>query len=193
MREIQEAEGHQAPPRYEACDPRVRPLVEAYAERLRLPSAALWVTSDRDVFGGWLGRRVPSAYGGAYVYLRRQGVHAVLINRKRIDLDQPSALEIVVAEELVHMRDHLDGDYRRHARHGHDRIAHRVAQLTGSTVEEVRSALIPVKRRPFRYVYGCPGCDIRVPRKRRGTWSCARCAPRFDSRFVLRIVEVLGD
>ena len=193
MGERLEADGEQAAPRYEVCDPRVWPLVHVYVERLRLPAAVLWVTTERDVFGRWLGRRVPSAYGGAYVFLRRQGVHAVLINLERIDLDQPRALEIVVAEELVHMRDHLDGDHRRHAKHGHDRIAHRVAQLTGTTLEEVRSALLSVTRRPYRYVYGCPGCGIRVPRKRRGTWSCSRCAPRFDPRFVLRIVEVLGD
>jgi uncharacterized membrane protein len=94
---------------------------------------------------------------------------------------------------LIHMRDHLDGDHRRHAKHGHDRIAHRVAQVTGTTLDDVRSALIPVQRRPYRYVYGCPGCGIRVPRKKRGMWSCSRCAAGFDPRFVLRIVDVLND
>jgi predicted SprT family Zn-dependent metalloprotease len=180
-------------PRYEACDPRVRALVEIYIARLRLPVDALRVTSDREVFARWLGRRVPASYGGAYVFLRRQRAHAVLINLERIDLSRPKALEIVVAEELVHMRDHLDGDYRRHAKHGHDRIAYRVAELTGTTLDEVRSALLPVQRRPYRYVYACPGCGIRVPRKKRGTWSCPRCAPSFDPRFVLQIVEVLHD
>ena len=182
-----------ADPHYVACDPCVRPLVETYIQRLRLPVAALRVTTDRAVFGRWLGRRIPSSYGGAYVYLRRQRVHAVLINLERIDLEQPKALEVVVAEELVHMRDHLDEDHRRHAKHGYDRIAHRVAALTGATLEEVRSALLPVQRRPYRYVYGCPGCGQRVPRKKRGTWSCGQCAPTFDPRFLLQIVEVLDD
>jgi predicted SprT family Zn-dependent metalloprotease len=95
----------------------------------------------------------------------------------------------VVAEELIHMRDHLDGDRRRHAHHGHDRIAHRVADLVGVTLDEVRSALLPAARRPFRYLYQCPGCGLAVPRRRRGTWSCRRCSPRFDRRFVLRIVQ----
>jgi predicted SprT family Zn-dependent metalloprotease len=124
--------------------------------------------------------------------MHREGFHAILINLERIDLSLPRALEVVVAEELVHMRDHLDGDRRRHAKHGYDRIAHRVSELTGASLEEIRSALIPVKRRPYRYVYACPGCGVRVPRKRRGTWSCARCSPKFDQRYVLRIVEDLA-
>lgn len=177
--------------RYERCDSRVRPLIEEYLGRLALPADRLWVTTDRGVYGGWLRRRVPAAYGGAYVFLRRQQAHAVLINLDRIDLDRPRALEVVVAEELIHMRDHLDGDFRRHAKHGHDRIAHRVAALTGASLEEIRSALLPVRRRPYRYVYGCPGCGLRVPRKKRGTWSCGRCSPQFDPRFLLTIVEVL--
>jgi predicted SprT family Zn-dependent metalloprotease len=189
VREEREAGNGQV--HYERCDAAVRPLVDAYVQRLALPTDRLWVTSEREVFGRWLGRRVPTAYGGAYVYLRRQKAHAVLINLERIDLDQPRALEIVVAEELVHMRDHLDGDHRRHAKHGHDRIAHRVAALTGASLDEIRSALLPVRRRPYRYIYGCPGCGVQVPRKRRGTWSCGRCSPTFDPRFVLRIVAVL--
>jgi predicted SprT family Zn-dependent metalloprotease len=179
--------------RYDTCDPQVRTLVEQYIQKLRLPDDALWVTTDRSVYGRWLGRRIPAAYGGAYVFLRRQRVHAVLINLERIDQSKTRAVEVVVAEELIHMRDHLDGDRRRHAKHGHDRIAHRVAHLTGTTLDNVRSALIPVQRRPYRYVYGCPGCGIRVPRKKRGTWSCSRCSPGFDPRYVLRIVDVLSD
>jgi predicted SprT family Zn-dependent metalloprotease len=174
---------------FASADRRVVELVEAYARRLRLPLDDLRVTTDRAEFASWLGRRVSSAYGGAYVFLRYAGIHAVLINLERIDLSGPRNLEIVVAEELVHMRDHLDGDHRRHAKHGHDRIAYRVAELTGATLAEIRSALVPVQRSPYRYIYACPGCDVRVPRKRKGTWSCGRCSPTFDRRFVLRIVE----
>lgn len=171
------------------CDAAVSRLVVEYVERLSLPTDNLRVTTDRGEYGRWLKRRIPSSYGGAYCFLRREGIHAILINLERIDPAAPKGVEIVVAEELIHMRDHLDGDHRRHAKHGHDRIARRVAALTGSTMEEVRSALVPVQRRPYRYIYACPSCGVRVPRKRRGTWSCARCSPRFDPRYVLRIVE----
>ena len=173
------------------CDDNLVTLIERYVARLSLPTDVLWITTDRDTYSRWLGRRVPSAYGGAYCYLRQRKIHAVLIHLARIDLSQPRALEVVVAEELVHMRDHLDGDRRRHAKHGHDRIAYRVAELTGASLEEIRSALVPVRRRPVRYIYECPGCGVRVPRRRKGTWSCGRCAPGFDPRYVLRIVEHL--
>lgn len=179
-------------PRYDACDPQVVPLVESYIRRLALPVEDMWVTTDRKLYGSWLGRRIPSSYGGAYCFLRRSRVHAILINLERIDLEQPRSLEIVVAEELIHMRDHLDGDLRGHAKHGYDRIAVRVADITGASMEEVRSALIPVKRRPYRYIYACPNCGVRVPRRKSGRWSCGRCSPRFDARYELRIIERLG-
>jgi predicted SprT family Zn-dependent metalloprotease len=167
----------------------VRVLVDHYLERLDLPACELAITVDRHEFERWLGRRVASSLGGAYVYLQRPGRHAVLINLSRIDLSQPHSLEIVVAEELVHMRDWIDGDRRRHARHGHDRIAVRVARLTGASLHEIRSALLPVKQRPYRYVYACPGCGQRVKRRRKGRWSCGWCSARFDPRFELRIIE----
>jgi hypothetical protein len=167
-------------------------LLADYLDRLRLPTAALRVTTDRATFRRWLGRRVSPSLGGAYVFLPRPGSHAILINLPRIDRDQPRALEVVVAEELLHMRDHLDGDHRRHARHGYDRIAHRVAALTGATLDEVRGALKPVVRRPPRFLYACPACDLRVARRVRGTWSCGRCSPVFDPRFRLRLVADAG-
>lgn len=176
---------------FAACDRSVVPVVTRYIRLLELPVENLRVTTSRKEYGRWLGRRIASAYGGAYCYLRREGIHAVLINLERIDTAKPWALEVVVAEELVHMRDNLDGDHRRHAKHGHDRIAARVAELTGASLGEIQTALVPVRRRPYRYIYACPSCDMRVPRKRRGTWSCSRCAPGFDRRFILRIVEEL--
>jgi predicted SprT family Zn-dependent metalloprotease len=172
-----------------SSDERVVALARRYIDVLSLPTDRLRVTTDRAEYGAWLGRNVPSSYGGAYCYIRTIDLHAVLINLERIDTSQSRAIEIVVAEELVHMRDHLDGDHRRHAKHGYDRIASRVAELTGASLDEIRTALLPVQRRPYRYVYACPSCGMRVMRKRRGTWSCGRCSPTFNHRYVLRIVD----
>jgi ribosomal protein L37AE/L43A len=165
-----------------------RELLQRYISLLDLPVDRLRVTTDRAVFEGWLGRRVRSSIGGAYAFVPRRDEHLILINLPRIDRSQPRALEVVVAEELVHMRDRLDGDLRRHAKHGYDRIAYRVAGLTGASLEEIRSALMPIARRPARYLYGCPNCGASVPRRRKGIWSCGRCAPTFDRRFILQAV-----
>jgi predicted SprT family Zn-dependent metalloprotease len=165
--------------------PAVEELASIYVHRLGLVGNTVWLTEDRRQFEAWLGRPVGSAIGGAYAYLSRSGAHAVLIHTSRIDLDKPRSLEIVVCEEFLHMRHWLDGDRRRHSHHGYDRIAVQVAQLTGATMEEVRNCLKPILRRPFRYLYACPACGIEVPRRRRGTWSCGRCAPSFSHEHVL--------
>lgn len=164
-------------------------LVDRYLSRLDLPADDLWITDDRALYASWLGRRIPAHYGGAYCYLGRHRAHSVLINLARIDLEAPRALEIVVCEELVHMRDFIDGDRRRHSHHGHDRIANRVASLTGATIEEIRTCLLPTVRRSARYLYRCPACGASVRRRVRGTWSCGACSPRFRPEFVLRLVE----
>ena len=164
-----------------------RVLLERYVARLNLPTDRLRVTTERRDFERWLGRRVRSSIGGAYAFAPGSGEHLVLINLPRIDQSRPRSLELVVVEELMHMRDHLDGDLRRHAKHGYDRIAHRVSALTGATLEEIRASLVPPMRRPARYLYSCPSCGVRVPRQKLGTWSCGRCSPRFDPRFVLRL------
>ena len=166
-------------------------LVERYLVRLELPADSLRITTDRRTFERWLGRRVGGAIGGAYVFLPRYNQHAVLINLARIDRKRPRALEVVVAEELIHFRDAIDGDRRRHRKHGYDRIAYRVAELTGASLDEIRSALIPSTRRPYKYIYACASCDRHVYRRVRGTWSCGHCAPRFDHRYVLRLVTEL--
>ena len=173
-------------------DAETRHLIAQYLARFDLPDDRLWITTDRATFATWLGRRVGSALGGAYVFLPRRNRHAILINLPRIDRSRPRALEIVVAEEFLHMRDHLDGDCRRHAKHGYDRIAHRVAALTGATLAEVRGCLLPVRRKPARYIYACPRCGLRVVRRVRGTWSCGRCAPRYDDRYRLHLITDLG-
>jgi predicted SprT family Zn-dependent metalloprotease len=173
-------------------DPEVVRLLDKYLSVLQLPQSHLRVTTNRPIYQRWLGRRVSASLGGAYIYLSNLGEHAILINLSRIDRTKPKALEVVVAEELIHMRDHLDGDHRRHAKHGYDRIALRVARLTGTSLDEVRNCLIPTERRPFRYLYACPRCGASVRRRRKGTWSCGRCSPRFDARFVLQLVKELN-
>lgn len=167
-----------------------RELLQRYIILLDLPTDRLRATTDRSVFEGWLGRRVRSSIGGAHAYVPHRSEHLILINLSRIDLARPRALEVVVAEELIHMRDRLDGDLRRHAKHGHDRIAHRVAGLTGASLNEIRSALLPAPRRPARYLYRRPACGMAIPRQKQGTWSCGRCAPRFDRRFLLQPAAV---
>ena len=169
-----------------------RELLQRYVARLELPTDRLCVTTERRDFERWLGRRVRSSIGGAYAFAHASGEHLILINLPRIDPSRPRSLEVVVAEELLHMRDRLDGDFRRHAKHGYDRIAHRVSALTGATLEEIRTSLVPPMRRPERSLYGCPSCGVRVPRRKQGTWSCGRCAPRFDTRFILRLQSASG-
>ena len=164
-----------------------RELLERYVALLALPTDRLRVTTERRVFESWLGRRLRSSIGGAYAFSPTSSDHLILINLPRIDQSRPRSLEVVIAEELLHMRDRLDGDLRRHAKHGHDRIAQRVSALTGATLDEIRASVRAPSQRPGPYVYACPNCGVQVPRQRQGTWSCGRCAPRFDPKFLLRL------
>jgi hypothetical protein len=164
-------------------------FVAKYLALLQLPTSDLRITSNRGTFEKWLGRRVSGSIGGAYAYSPGRREHLVLINLPRIDRSRPRSVEIVVAEELIHMRDRLDGDLRRHAKHGYDRIADRVAGITGASLEEVRGCLLPRATRPLRYLYACPKCNLTVRRRRQGVWSCGRCSRRFDPRLVLRLVR----
>jgi predicted SprT family Zn-dependent metalloprotease len=170
-------------------DAQIAAFVATYTARLALPTDNLWITTNRTTYNQWVGRRVGGSIGGAYVYHPGRDKHLILINMKRIDLAQPKSLEIVVCEELLHMRHRIDGDRRRHAKHGHDRIAVQVSELTGASMDEVRTCVKPVKRRAPRYLYACPNCNMQVPRSRTGVWSCGRCSPTFDRRFQLRIVQ----
>lgn len=173
--------------------PHVLDLMHKYGQRFDLLHHPLRFTTSRKVFGRWLGRRIPSAYGGAYVYISHKSTHAILINLERIDHSREKSLEIVIAEELMHMRDRIDGDRRRHAKHGHDRIAYRVAHATGASIEDVRNALIPVQPRNYRYIYSCPNCGHQVPRKRRGTWACRPCYNATGRKHVLRLTDHLTE
>jgi predicted SprT family Zn-dependent metalloprotease len=180
-------------PVIEADDAETWQLAKRYIEVFGLSGERLWVTTDRRQFQLKLERRVDAGIGGAYIFHPYLETHLVLINLVRIDRAQPMALEVVVAEEFMHMRDWLDGDRRRHSKHGYDRIAYRVAELTGATTDEVRSCLLPRARRPVRYIYRCPGCANAVQRRTRGTWSCARCSPKFDREYVLLLERELPE
>lgn len=170
-------------------DTRIAAFVASYCARLSLPTDDLWLTTDRSTYNEWVGRRVGGSIGGAYVYHPGRKKHLILINLKRIDLSRPQSLEIVVCEELLHMRHRIDGDRRRHAKHGYDRIAVQVSELTGASLEDVRHCVLPVKRRAPKYLYACPKCKMEVPRSRVGVWSCGRCSPTFDRRYQLQIVR----
>jgi ribosomal protein L37AE/L43A len=172
-------------------DDRILPFLQRYTELLQLPIDHLWVTDNRQTYNEWVGRKVGGSIGGAYVYHPGRGKHLILINLRRIDLTQPKSLEIVVCEELLHMRNRIDGDRRRHARHGYDRIAVQVSELTGASMEEVRSCVKPTKRRTPKYIYACPKCRMEVPRSRTGVWSCGRCSPIFDRRYQLQLVRTV--
>lgn len=170
-------------------DAATRDLLLRYLDRMELHGQPLQATDDHLAFQQWLGRRVSSQIGGAFIYLPRVKTHAIFINLARIDLSKPKALEIVVVEELLHMRDWIDGDRRRHAKHGYDRIAYRVAELAGASIDEVRTCLLPAKQRPFRYEYGCPRCGAVIRRRVKGTWSCGRCSPAFDRRCIFQLLR----
>jgi len=71
------------------------------------------------------------------------------------------------------MRDWIDGDRCRNAKHGYDRTAHRVADLTGAPLDEIRSCRVPSRRTAVRNMYRRPVCHRTIERRRRGTWSCA--------------------
>jgi hypothetical protein len=90
------------------ADDECRLLAQRYLERFRLVGERLWITTERPAFEVRLGRRVSAAIGGAYVYHRGLKTHLILINLARIDRAQPRALEVVVAEEFLHMRDWID-------------------------------------------------------------------------------------
>lgn len=161
-------------------------LVRRYCHRLGIEGVSCWLTTERRVFERWLGRPIASSYGGAYVYDERGTRHLILINLARIDRAQPRAVEMVVAEELLHLRNRLDGDLRRHAKHGYDRIARRVATLVGAPIEDVRNCFLPVRRRPYRYMFRCSRCAWSVPRKKRGRWACPVCWRQHRKRILLR-------
>jgi hypothetical protein len=152
----------------ETNDTETEVLIAPYVALHNMPTNDLRITTERRTFERWLGRRVSSPTGSAYAFSTTERAHIVLINLPRVHRSRPLSLEIVVAEELIHMRDRLDGDLRRHVKFGYDRIADRVAAITGASLDKIRVCLVPVKRRPLRCLYLCPKCQKTVRRRRRG-------------------------
>jgi hypothetical protein len=115
----------------------------------------------------------------------------------------PASAEVTVAHELIHLRDRVQGQPRRHRCHGNDAISLDEALITGRDPEALRvqlreetdrreAALRSV--RPYRYLYRCPNCEkeyYRVRKYGRAT-SCGRCDSRFNPNFELRLESTLG-
>jgi len=80
----------------------------------------------------------------------------------------PASAEVTVAHELIHLRDRVQGQPRRHRCHGNDAIALDEALITGRDPEALRVQLREETERreaalraarPYRYLYSCPHCD----------------------------------
>jgi hypothetical protein len=116
---------------------------------------------------------------------------------------QPASAEVTVAHELIHLRDRVQGQPRRHRCHGNDAIALDEALITGRDPELLRVQLREETdrreaalraARPYRYLYRCPNCQkeyYRVRKYLRAT-SCGACDSRFNPNFELRLEAVLG-
>jgi hypothetical protein len=110
----------------------------------------------------------------------------------------PASAEVTVAHELIHLRDRVQGQPRRHHCHGNDAIALDEALITGRDPEALRVQLREETERreaalraarPYRYLYLCPNCGkeyYRVRKYARPT-SCGKCDSRFNPNFELRL------
>ncbi len=110
----------------------------------------------------------------------------------------PASAEVTVAHELIHLRDRVQGQPRRHHCHGNDAIALDEALITGRDPEALRVQLREETdrreaalraARPYRYLYRCPNCgkDYYRVRKYSRPTSCGKCDSRFNPNFELRL------
>jgi hypothetical protein len=110
----------------------------------------------------------------------------------------PASAEVTVAHELIHLRDRVQGQPRRHRCHGNDAIALDEALITGRDPEALRVQLHEETERreatlraarPYRYLYACPNCGKEYYRVRKYTraTSCGTCDSRFNPSFTLRL------
>jgi hypothetical protein len=110
----------------------------------------------------------------------------------------PASAEVTVAHELIHLRDRVQGQPRRHRCHGNDAIALDEALITGRDPEALRVQLREETERreaalraarPYRYLYICPECGKEYYRVRKYTrpTSCGKCDSRFNPTFELQL------
>lgn len=143
-----------------------------YWQKLKLPAHELnhlAITTDRQEYMRWTGKRLNLMVLGCYCYL--PGPSAARTSRSRIrktsaartlpgfgeipplhqpnhrhlifiepDM-QPQSIEVTVAHELIHLADRVNGTPRRHRHHGYDSIAADEAAVTGYDVVELRRLL----------------------------------------------------
>lgn len=231
--------------------------LEHYWHKLNLPheaAARLAVTTDRQEFAVWTGRRLNPLALGCYCYLPNAsggeaeigcGQGAPQLNSeptapvtstatRRLQpalpgFDPPSAaqvspaeatlisdyrhlifvepdllpvnIEVTVAHELIHLRDRVTGNPRKHRCHGYDAISVDEAVLTERDPEFLRAQLREETHRreaalravrPYRYIYVCPVCKREYPRVRRYSRpvSCGRCDRHYNLAFVLELRDV---
>lgn len=226
--------------------------LEHYWHKLNLPrdaAARLAVTTDRQEFAVWTGRRLNPLALGCYCYLPNAsggeaeigcGQGAPHLNTDPAThtpsatpsphlqpslpgFDPPAAsedgftsdyrhlifvepdllpinIEVTVAHELIHLRDRVTGNPRKHRCHGYDAISVDEAVLTERDPEFLRAQLREETHRreaalravrPYRYIYVCPVCQREYPRVRRYSRpvSCGRCDRQYNLAFVLELRE----
>lgn len=92
--------------------------------------------------------------------------------------------------EMVHQ-----WQFQQRGRAGHDReFWERLRAIPDYTAPGKHAPPNPEYRRrraAWILLYRCPACGLEVPRRRRGTWSCARCDSRWNPRFRLVLAAVL--
>ncbi len=142
-----------------------------YWQKLQLPAqelSRLAITSDRQEYMRWTGKRLNIMALGCYCYLPAPRTSSPRANKSKtaghvlrhthtsdedthlpshrhlifIEPDmQPQSIEVTVAHELIHLADRVNGTPRRHRHHGHDSIAVDEAAVTGYGLEELRRLL----------------------------------------------------
>jgi predicted SprT family Zn-dependent metalloprotease len=90
----------------------------------------------------------------------------------------PHELEATLLHEMLHLA----------LRRGHDTVFRQAAAKVGAPMRASGQA----QHRPYKYVYVCPGCGVRIKRRRKGVWACAACGGGvYNPRYRLHIVEIL--
>jgi predicted SprT family Zn-dependent metalloprotease len=90
----------------------------------------------------------------------------------------PEDITITMLHEMLHL----------HLERGHDNVFNQAATALGVPLKSRGRA----DRRPYKYLYACPNCGIKIKRRIKGDWACAICGNgEYNPRFRLRIVAHL--